>query len=296
MELRVLKYFITIANEQNISRAAEIMHITQPTLSRQIIELEEELGVSLFERNKQNRKFILTAEGQRFYNYALELTDFSEKVVSEFKNSSSPVSGKIFIGAGETKSLSTVAAVFQEVRQSHPKIEVSLFSSDAGVIGERLDRGLCDFGIFIGVKDAEKYNHMALPQKDRWGVITRKDNPLAKYESIKKENLLAHYEPFLFSAQAQKKRKLLDWFGGSMEKYNVIGTYNLLYNAALFAKQGVCSCITLDGIANTENGSPLCFVPLDPPVFSEVYLAWKKDRVLSKAAEAFLDALRAEIG
>ena len=292
MELRVLKYFITIANEQNISRAAEIIHITQPTLSRQIIDLEEELGVQLFERNKQNRKFILTDEGVRFYNYAVQITELSEKSIEEFRNNSSQISGKVYIGAGESKSISFVAGAFKKIRTSHPKIEVSLFSSDSGIICERLDRGLCDFGIFIGFKNVEKYNHLTLPQKDRCGLITNKDNPLAKYQSIKKENLLEHYEPLLISAQVLKRRELFDWFGGSMEKYNIIGSYNLIYNASIFTKEKIASCITLEGLCDISSESSLCFVPFAPPIYSEVYLVWKKDRELSKVASLLLDEIK----
>ena len=292
MELRVLKYFITIANEQNISRAAEIIHITQPTLSRQIIELEGELGVPLFLRNKQNRKFILTDEGMRFYNYALEITELAEKTLSEFKRPQFQVSGRIFIGAGETKSISSVARAFKKIRASHPKIEISLFSSDASFVCERLDRGLCDFGVFVGFKSAEKYNHLLLPEKDRWGLVTSKENPLAQYSSIKKETLLKHFEPFMISNQALQKKELLDWFGGSMEKFNLTGTYNLLYNAAIFAKEGIASCIALEGIADTSKESALCFVPLEPPIFSEICFAWKKERELSEAAKILLDEIK----
>ena len=292
MELRVLKYFITIANEQNISRAAEVIHITQPTLSRQIIELEEELGVQLFERNRQNRKFILTDEGIRFYNYAMQITELSEKTVEEFKSNSSQLSGKIYIGAGETESLTSLARAFKKIREAHPKIEISLFSGDASIICERLDRGLCDFAVFIGFKNVEKYNHLPLPQKDRWGLLTRKDNPLSKYKSIKKENLLKHYEPLFVSAQASRYRELLHWFGGSMEKYNITGTYNLIYNAGIFAKENIASCITLEGLSDISSESPLCFVPLEPAIYSEVYLAWKKDRELSKVAKAFLEEIK----
>lgn len=292
MELRVLKYFITIANEQNILRAAQIIHITQPTLSRQIIELEEELGVQLFERNRQNRKFILTDEGVRFYNYAVQITELSEKTVEEFKSNSSQISGKIYIGAGETKSLASLAQAFKKIRESHPKIEISLFSGDASIICERLDRGLCDFAVFIGFKNVEKYNHLTLPQKDRWGLLTRKDNPLAKYKSIKKENLLEHYEPLFVSAQATRHRELLNWFGGSMEKYNIAGTYNLIYNASIFARENIASCISLEGLTDISSESPLCFIPLEPAIYSEVYLAWKKDRELSKAAKVLLEEIK----
>lgn len=292
MELRVLKYFITIANEQNISRAAQIIHITQPTLSRQIIELEEELGVQLFERNRQNRKFILTDEGVRFYNYAVQITELSEKSVEEFRNNSSQISGKIYIGAGESKSIASVAKAFKKIRKSHPKIEISLFSGDAGIICERLDRGLCDFAIFIGFKNVEKYNHLTLPQKDRWGLLTRKDNPLAKYKAIKKENLLEHYEPLFLSEQASRHRELLHWFGGSMEKYNIMGSYNLIYNAGIFTKEDIASCITLEGLADISSESQLCFVPLEPAIYSEINLAWKKDRELSKASKVFLEEIK----
>ena len=294
MELRVLKYFITIANEQNISRAAQIIHITQPTLSRQIIELEEELGVKLFERNRQNRKFILTDEGVRFYNYAVQITELSQKTVEEFKSNSSQISGKIYIGAGETESLTAIAQAFKKIRESHPKIEIGLFSGDASIICERLDRGLCDFAVFIGFKNVEKYNHLTLPQKDRWGLLTRKDTPLAKYKSIKKENLLEHYEPLFVSAQSARHRELLHWFGGSMEKYNITGTYNLIYNAAIFAKENIASCLTLEGLNDISSESSLCFVPLEPSIYSEVYLAWKKDRELSKAAKYFLEILKSD--
>lgn len=292
MELRVLKYFITIAQEQNISRAAEIIHITQPTLSRQINELEEELGVLLFERNRQNRKFILTDEGVRFYNYAMEIVELSEKSIEEFRTNKSQISGKIYIGAGETKALSDVAKVFKKLRETHPRIEVSLFSSDAAVICERLDRSLCDFGVFVGFKNVDKYNYLTLPQKDRWGLITRKDNPLAKCKTIKKETLLEHFEPFLFSDQATKHGEILDWFGGSMEKYNMIGSYNLLYNGTIFTKEGIASCISLEGLANTDSESPLTFIPLDPPVYSEIYFAWKKDRELSRQSKIFLEEIK----
>lgn len=291
MELRVLKYFLTIANEQNISKAADIIHITQPTLSRQIMDLEDELGVKLFERNKQNRKFLLTEEGIRFYNYAQEIVQLSDKTVEEFKSSNSEISGKIFIGAGETSVISTVARAFYNLKQKHPRLEINLFSSEAYTISERMDKGLCDFGLFIGFKN-EKYNTFTLPQKDVWGLLTHKDNPLAKYKTIKKENLLEHYEPIMVSQQAQTKKELLDWFGGSTAKYNIIGTYNLLYNASVFVQNKVCSALTLDGIISTNKENDLRFIPLEPTIESEVVIAWKKGIKLSKSAQLLLEELK----
>ena len=291
MELRVLKYFLTIANEQNISKAADIIHITQPTLSRQIMDLEDELGVKLFERNKQNRKFLLTEEGIRLYNYAQEIVQLSDKTVEEFKSSNSEISGKIFIGAGETSVISTVARAFYNLKQKHPRLEINLFSSEAYTISERMDKGLCDFGLFIGFKN-EKYNTFTLPQKDVWGLLTHKDNPLAKYKTIKKENLLEHYEPIMVSQQAQTKKELLDWFGGSTAKYNIIGTYNLLYNASVFVQNKVCSALTLDGIISTNKENDLRFIPLEPTIESEVVIAWKKGIKLSKSAQLLLEELK----
>lgn len=292
MELRVLKYFLTIADEQNISKAADIIHITQPTLSRQIMDLEDELGVKLFARNRQNRKFLLTDEGTRFYNYAQQIVDLSQKTLDEFKSSKSEVFGKIFIGAGETKSFETVAKAFKKIKMAHPKIELHIFSGDAAIISERLDRGLCDFGVFIGFNNAEKYNSIPLPRKDRWGLITRRDNPLAKYKKIRRENLLEHYEPLMISQQALSKKELLDWFGGSMEKFNVIGSYNLIYNASVLIRTGVCSTISFDELADTSETSGLTFVPLEPPVESEAVLAWRKDFRLSKQAELLLEEIK----
>lgn len=295
MELRVLKYFITIADEQNISKAADLIHITQPTLSRQIMDLEDELGVKLFARNRQNRKFLLTDEGTRFYNYAEQIVQLSQKTLDDFKNSKSEVFGKIFIGAGETKSFETVANAFKKIKLAHPKIELHIYSGDAAVISERLDRGLCDFAVFIGFNNTQKYNSIPLPRKDRWGLITRRDNPLAKYKKIRRENLLEHYEPLSISQQALSKKELLNWFGGSMEKFNVIGSYNLIYNASVLIRSGVCSTISFDELANTSPESDLTFVPLEPEVQSEAVLAWRKDFRLSKQAELLLEEIKKEI-
>lgn len=292
MELRVLKYFLTIADEQNISRAADIIHITQPTLSRQIKELEDELGVLLFERNKQNRKFLLTDEGVRFYNYAMEIVQLSEKTVEEFKSKESEIFGKIYIGAGETDAIKAVAKSFSKIKLKHPRLEINLFSSDAAIISERLDKGLCDFGIFIGYKNIEKYEHLTLPKNNIWGLLTHKENPLARYQQIKKENLLEHYEPIMVSQQALSKNELLEWFGGSIEKYNIIGTYNLLYNASVFVKEKICSVLTLDGLINTSNENNMKFVPLYPQITSEVVLAWKKGVKLSKQAGLLLEEIK----
>ncbi len=292
MELRVLKYFLTIANEQNISKAADIIHITQPTLSRQIKELEDELGIELFERNKQNRKFLLTDEGVRFYNYAREIVELSEKTVEEFRTNDSELYGKIYIGAGETVSISTVAKAFSAIKQKHPRLEISLFSADAFTISERLDKGLCDFGVFIGYNNIEKYDYLELPQKNIWGLLTHKDNPFARFKSIKRENLLEHYEPIMISQQAQGKKELIEWFGGSTEKFNIIGTYNLLFNASVFIKENICSALTLDGIINTSSESDLRFVPLDPQITSDVVLVWKKGQKLSKQAKLLLDEIQ----
>lgn len=297
MELRVLKYFLTIADEQNISKAADLVHITQPTLSRQIMDLEDELGVELFAHNRQNRKFLLTDEGTRFYNYAQQIVQLSEKTLDEFRNDKSEVFGKIFIGAGETKSFEAVANAIKKIRETHPKIEIHIYSGDASIISERLDRGLCDFAVFIGLKNIEKYNFIPLPRKDIWGVITRRDNELAKYKKIRRENLLEHYEPILLSQQALSKKELLDWFGGpnSMEKYNLVGSYNLIYNAAVLIRAGVCSTISFDELANTSSESDLCFVPLEPPVESKAVLAWRKDFRLSKQAELLLAEIKKEL-
>lgn len=295
MEIRVLRYFLQIADYESISRAAENLHITQPTLSRQIKSLEKEIGFNLFKRNKQNRKFILTFNGIKFYNRAKEIIQLCNKTLDEFSKSKDEVGGKIYIGAQETKSISILAKVFYKMKAKYPKLEISLFSSDASIIAEKLDKGIYDIALFLGYKDNVKYESLTLSEKDIWGLLTHKDNPLTKLDKIEAKNLLNYNEPFIIPEQALGKKELIEWLGKDNKNYNYCGTYGLLYNASVFVQNKCFSAITIDRHLVSNNNRDLVFIPLHPKIESEIHVCWKKGLRLSAQAQLFIDELKKTI-
>ena len=291
MDIRVLRYFLTIAREESFSRAADVLFLSQPTLSRQIRDMEEELGVTLFVRT--NRNLILTKEGMRLRKRAQEIVDLMDKTQSEFAELDEEVAGDVYIGTGETHIMKEIAKVAIELRQEHPRIHFHLFSGDANEVRERLDKGLLDFGIFIGDMQIHQYDFCNLPGKDTWGLLMRKDHPLSTNECIRREDL--DNLPLLMPRQEQEGHTVLDWFGNSFEQMNVVATYNLLFNAAMMVEQGMGCALCLDKLADTTEASQLCFRPLDPPLEAGLHLAWKKYQILSPAAELFLERLQESI-
>lgn len=290
MELRVLRYFLTIANERSISKAAEILHVTQPTLSRQIIDLEDELDTKLLIRSKQNRNLTLTEDGIRLYDYATQIVDLSVKAKNSFLDTNGQVEGDIYIGAGESNAMKIVAKAALIVHQEHPKIRFHFFSGNAELISARMDKGLIDFGIFIGLWNMERYDYTKLNVCDSWGLLTRKDNPLAQKTEITSKDL--ENEPIFMSYQALNANILSPWFGSDFHKMNLIGTYNLVYNATIMAEEGLGSVLMLDKLANTSSESNLCFRPLKPKFTQELYISWRKGIHLSKPADLFLKTLK----
>lgn len=288
MELRVLRYFLAVAREENISAAADYLHLTQPTLSRQLMDLEAELGKKLFIRG--NRKITLTEEGVLFRKRANEILDLVEKTEAEFRSVDEILAGDIYIGGGESKAMRLAAQTARSLQMRHPAIHYHLYSGNADDVGERLDKGLLDFGILIEPFDRKKYDSLRLPTWDRWGVLMRRDSPLAGAELIYPEDLID--KPLLHSRQSKIQESLQAWFGCDLEKLNIVGTYNLLYNASLFVEEGVCYALCLDGLINTTGDSSLCFRPLANQVTAGMDLVWKKYQVFSKAAEKFLEAIQ----
>lgn len=293
MELRVLRYFLAVAREESITAAANYLHLTQPTLSRQIRDLEEELGRKLLIRG--GRRVTLTAEGMLLRRRAEEIVAMADKTEEEFRSMEGNLSGDIFIGSGETDAMGLIAAVCREVREEYPGIRYHLYSGNAQDVTERLDKGLLDFGILIQPTDITKYDALPIPARDRWGVILRRDDPLAGRSSLRAEDLAG--PPLIFSRQVLEARaegnELAEWFGPAWGKLNIVATFNLLYNAAALAKQGIGYVVSLDRLADTSPESPLCFLPLEPRLESGLDLVWKKYSVFSPAAELFLDRLRA---
>ena len=264
MELRVLRYFLAVAREGSVTGAANFLHVTQPTLSRQIKDLEEELGTKLFVRHSHSVS--LTPDGMRLRKRAEEVVDMIEKTEAEFAVKEESVEGDVHIGAGETRVMRHVAEVIHELRKDYPNIHIHLYSGNLEDVTERLDKGLLDFGVLIQPADLSKYDYVNLPEKDVWGVVTRKDSPLAARQAITRQDLLG--EPLILSRQAIRrtsaKNEFIEWFKDDFEKLDVVATLNLVYNAALLAESGVGHVVTLDGLVNTSEHSNLCFRFLEP--------------------------------
>lgn len=290
MELRVLRYFLTVAREGSITAAANSLHLTQPTLSRQLQDLEKELGQKLLVRGKY--RVSLTPEGMMLRKRAQEIVDMADKTESEFRAIKDVIGGDIYIGSGETDSMKYVAEVMTELQTRYPEIKFHIYSGNAEDVTEKLDRGLLDFGILIQPIDLSKYDTLTMPEKDVWGVVMRKDSPLAQHETITLEDL--SNVPIIASRQMSKKYSadsgFLDWFGDKFEQLNIAATYNLVYNAAIMVEAGMGYAVTLDKLVNTSGN--LCFRPLSPGLESGLDIVWKKYQVFSPAAKLFLDRLK----
>ncbi|MBS4759505.1 MAG: LysR family transcriptional regulator [Clostridium sp.] len=292
MEIRVLKYFLTVAEVGNITKAANSMHLTQPTLSRQLQDLEKELGQKLFVRG--NHSVSLTPEGIILKKRAEEIIELVEKTENEFSSIKDEVAGDIFIGSGETKSIKHITDVMKTLKQDYPKIKFHIVSGDSEDLVERLDKGLLDFCVLIQPFNLEKYNYIDLGEKDTWGILLRNDDPMVKKKNIKIEDLISL--PLLISRQVIKKNiednPILNWFGDDYEKLNIVGTYNLLYNAAIMTEDKIGYALGLDRLIADTINSPLTFRPLNPKLEVGISIAWKKNQVFSKPAKLFLDELK----
>ncbi len=290
MELRVLQYFLAVAREQNISAAAQSLHLTQPTLSRQLKELEEELGKQLMVRG--SRKIVLTEEGMLLRKRAEEILDLVGRTEKEIAQSDDTVSGDIYIGTGETDGMRQIARTAKQLQEHSPGIHFHIVSGDAVDVCERLDKGLLDFGVLLGDIDKIKYHYLELPMKDTWGVLMRRDSPLAQQERILPQDLWD--KPLILSRQVDNKSGLYRWLGREPEQLHTVATYNLIYNASLMVDEGMGYAFTLDKLVNTR-GSQLCVRTLEPKLELGMYLVWKKSQIFSKAAELFLERLREQL-
>ncbi len=295
MEIRVLRYFLAIAREETITGAANHLHMTQPTLSRQIKDLEEELGQKLLVRGSHRVK--LTPEGMLFRKRAEEIISMVDKTEAEFTSMEQTISGDIYIGGGETEAVRLVAEIIKDIQNAYPGIHYHLYSGNAEDVTERLDKGLLDFGILIEPADFSKYDSVKIPAKDVWGVVMRKDSPLAGKTSIRKEDLWN--VPLICSRQAMqhgRSGEFAEWFGEDLEKANVVTTFNLVYNAAILVDAGIGYAVTIDKLADTTQSSSLCFRPLEPKLESGLAIVWKKYQIFSSAASLFLERLQEAFG
>ena len=258
MELRVLKYFLVVATERNISNAAKILYVSQPALSKQLKNLEEELGVILFKRG--NRNITLTEDGVYFLTKAKEILSLVDTTVANLTQEG-VIGGEINIGAGESAQMGHIFKIINDMMIDYPNIKTNVTSGNADEMLLKLDNGTLDFAIIFGFMDKNKYEHLSLPWRDKWGLLVRKDNFLAKKDYILSKDL--ENLPLIISKQTNVDNFLAGWIGKSIENFNVVGTYNLLYNASLMAKQNIGSVLCFDGIINTSE-SNLKFIPLKP--------------------------------
>lgn len=281
-----MQYFLAVAQEESISAAAEYLHLSQPTLSRQLKELEEELGKQLFIRG--NRKITLTEEGMIFKRRCLEITDLVNKTKSEISLSDGSIAGDIYIGAGETEGLKCVLNIANNLRQSYPLVHFHIISGDAVSVTEQLDRGLIDFGLLLGGIDSSKYDSIKLPFNDTWGVLMKRSSPLSSKESISPSDLKDL--PLIISRQQNENSPLFKWLKSGGHTPDIVATYNLAYNASLMVGEGLGYALCLDKIINVQGGD-LCFKPLSPRLDIETNLVWKKYQVFGKASDLFLQNL-----
>lgn len=288
MELRVLQYFLAVAREQSISRAAESLHLSQPTLSTQLKHLEEELGKTLMIRGtKGSRKIVLTEEGMILRKRAEEILDLVRKTENEITLSDDSVVGDVYIGAGETDMIRLVARTAQAMNEEYPDIHYHISSGNTAFVMEQLDKGLIDFGILYDSVDLSKYDSVKIPESDVWGVLMRRDAPLASKEVIAPEDLWD--KPLILSQQENQKSELAVWMRHDLSKLNVVATYNLIFNGSLFVDEGMGYAVCFDKLINVSGDSTLCFRPLSPELKAAPYLVWKKYQIFSKASEKFME-------
>lgn len=291
MEVRVLRYFLAVAREESISGAADSLHLTQPTLSRQLMDLEAELGRKLLIRG--SRKVTLTEEGALLRKRAEEILDLMEKTRSELcETDEADITGDIYIGGGETDAMRLIARTAKELQAAYPRIRYHLYSGNGEDVSERLDKGLLDLGILVEPFDMKKYDSIQLPATDIWGVLMRKDSPLAEKEYIQPEDLWEL--PLLTSRQTMAQKELMAWLGREHEELHIVSTYNLIYNASLMVEEGLGYALSLDKLINTTGDSALCFRPLRPKLEVGLDIVWKKYQVFSPATAKFLEQLQAK--
>ena len=280
MDIRVLKYFLAVAKNENISRAAEELHLTQPTLSRQLVDLENELGTVLFERGK--RRTILTEAGMFLKMRAQEIVTLSDKTVAQFLNADTVTEGDVYIGCGETEGMREIIRAMKEIHETYPRVRFHLTSGNKEFVLDQLKKGILDFGVLCCSVPPVEYNYLKIPHEDVWGLFIHRLNPLTEKNGIAPEDL--RNEPLIVSRQAMESKEFDHWLGYEADKLNIVGTYNLAFNAAFFTEQGFGSLLGLQGLIPTETvyRQEILFRPLEPKLLLGNYIVWKKGQAFSR--------------
>ena len=290
IETRLLQYFLAIAEEQSITRAADYLHITQPTLSKQMMDLEESLGKQLLVRGK--KKVTLTEDGAYLRSRAQEIISLMEKTEASFRESEQIITGDIYIGCGEHRSTYPIMQMINSIQKEYPDIRFHFFSGNADAITERLDKGLLDMGFLLEPEINPRYDYQKLPLHETWGVLMRKDSEFASRNSITFKDLSGL--PLIMPSQTSNSNQITTFFADILSSPHMVASYNLIYNAGLMVEAGMGYALCIDDLINTAGDHPLTFVPLTPTLQSNVYLFTKKYQVFSKATKLFLDRLQEE--
>ncbi len=290
MEIRVLRYFLEIAREGNMTRAAERLHVTQPTLSKQMKELERELGKKLFRRGSTSVS--LTEEGMLLRKRAEDLLAMADKIENEFRSLDEIAGGDIYIGCAESYLIKYLAFAVRRLNEKYANIHYHITSGDTDQVTGKLDRGLLDFAFIVEPPDLSKYNYLEVPEQDIWGVLMRKDCPLAEKAFIEIDDILPYP---VFCSEQSAKVDLPRWCGEQVDQLNIMATFNLSGNAAVFAREGLGIVLTFDKLIELSEDGGLCFRQLIPALHTKMYVIWKKYQVFTPAAELLLSELKREL-
>lgn len=286
MELRVLQYFLAAAREENITKAAALLHITQPTLSRQLMQMEDELGVKLFRRGKHN--ILLTEEGMLLRRRAQEIVNLAEKTAKELKHGEETVSGEISIGCGETRNMKPLSEMIASFQQKYPDVNFNIYTLIADDVKERLENGLLDMGLLLEPVEISRYHYMRMPLKEKWHVLMRRDSPLAGKQKIMSDDLVD--VPLIIARRQSVRNELENWFGYDKERLHVVSTCNLSHhNQSIMVESGIGVALVMEFSCSQDT---LCLRPLEPALESGCVLVWKKNQALSPAMLRFIEHMK----
>jgi DNA-binding transcriptional LysR family regulator len=287
MDIRTLRYFLAVAKEENMTRAASLLHVTQPTLSKQLKSLENELGKKLFTRH--SFKIELTEEGRLLRDRAEDLVAMADKISAEFTGMDDMTGGEIYLGLAESCHISYIAKTMRALKERYPGLHYHIISGDTEQVADKLDKGILDFAVLAEDPDPVKYEHIAFPESDIWGVVMPKGDPLSSKKVIRTKDLIGL--PLFCSGQAWEN-DIPEWAGADFDDLHLEGSFKLSYNAGVFAAEGLGYLLTFDKLLDTSESSTLCFRPLYPKLETKLYLVWKRSQSFSPMAERFLEKIR----
>lgn len=288
MEIRTLRYFLTVAREENMTHAAEILHVTQPTLSKAMKGLEDELGKKLFTRHSFSIR--LTEEGILLRNRAEDLVSMADKIAQEFVTMDDITGGDIYLGLAESYQIRALARAIRKFRKQYPELRYHITSGDTEQVTEKLDKGLLDFAVLAEKPDTGKYDYLVFPQADVWGLVFPADDPLVQKETIRVDDLMGLP---LFCSEQSWRNDIPRWCEERMDELRLEGSFRLSYNGSMFAREGLGYLLTFEHLVDTSAESGLVFRPLSPRLENHLYLIWKKYQTFSPIAERFLKHLQA---